>query len=115
MSRGRKSQELAAEYLRDIYPDAEAVAASLPGKDIKNTPGVSIEMKATSQADLTGALRQARANATGDELPIAIYRPRGMGPEKIGDWLVAMPFWAAYRLLDDYINNPLIIRYELPT
>lgn len=102
VSRGRKTQELAAEYLRDVYPNAEAVAASLPGKDIKNTLGVSIEVKATSQADITGALRQAKANARPGELPLVIYRPRGYGPERIGEWVVSMPFAAAIELLFAY-------------
>lgn len=113
VARGRKTQELAAEYLRDIYPNAEAVSASLPGKDIKNTPGVSIEIKATSQADITGALRQAVRNSEGDEIALVVYRPKGYGPERIDEWVVAMPFAYAHRLLDWYQDNPVIVR-ELP-
>jgi hypothetical protein len=90
---------MAAEYLRTLFPKAEAVPASLPGRDIKNTPGYSIEMKATSQADLTGALRQAAKNAHGPDMPVVVYRPKGYGPERIRDWLVCVRFADAMDLL----------------
>lgn len=84
---------MAAQYLSELFPDARAVAASLPGKDILNTPGWSIEMKATKDFAPTSALKQARETANLEvEYPVAIYRPRGYGPEKIGQWVVLMDF-----------------------
>lgn len=89
--RGRATQELVAGWLRyHGYPLATSVAASLPGKDILATPGLAVEVKATDGLDILGALRQASANAYKDELPIVVYRPKGYGPDKIGDWPVVM-------------------------
>ena len=99
VSRGRQTQVLAANYLKVIFPEAESVAASLPGRDIKNTPGLSVEVKATTKGDLTGALRQAARNGTNGDTPFVIYRPVGYGPERIDDWLVAVRFGDAIDLL----------------
>lgn len=102
VSRGRKSQELAAEFLKELFPDIRAVAASLPGKDLLNTPGFSFEMKATEKFSPTAALKQAREAAGPHEYPVAIYRPRGYGPEKIGKWVVMMDFEQFRVLIADY-------------
>lgn len=96
VARGRKTQELLAEYYRQNgWPDAEAVAASLPGRDIKNMLGLAPEVKATERESFPAAVRQARANSDGD-VPYVIYRPRGYGPERIDEWLVIMR-------LDDHV------------
>ncbi len=90
VSRGRKTQELVAEYFRKRgWPDARSSPASIPGRDILYMPGLAPEVKASNDKNfsMTGSLKQARANA-GDDLPFVIYRPRGFGPEKIGDWVV---------------------------
>lgn len=100
--RGRDSQVLAAEYLRELFPNARSVAASLPGKDILETPGFSIEMKATKEFSPTSALKQAREAAADSEFPVAIYRPRGYGPEKIGQWVVMMDFDKFRELIKNY-------------
>lgn len=99
VTRGRQTQVLAANYLKIIFPDAESVAASLPGRDIKNTPGLSVEVKATTKGDLTGALRQAARNGDEFDKPFVIYRPVGYGPERIHDWLVAVRFQDAVDIL----------------
>lgn len=88
--RGRKSQDIAADYWRDIFPDVRPVAASLKGKDLLETPGFSFEMKATEKFSPTSALKQARETAQEGEYPAAIYRPRGYGPEKVALWVVMM-------------------------
>lgn len=93
---------LFAEWLKvHGFPNAEAVAASLKGKDILNTPEVAFELKATAQADLTGAVRQARRNAAEEELPVVIYRPNGYGPERLGDWLFVTGVLEGTQLLAD--------------
>jgi hypothetical protein len=82
---------LLAKFLRQsLFPLAESRPASLPGTDILNTPGVAFEMKATEQAAIPAALRQARANAAYGELPVVVYRPRGYGPEKLPQWVAAV-------------------------
>lgn len=61
-------------------------------------PGLAPEVKATAGQDFTGALRQAKANANG-AIPFVIYRPKGYGPEKIGQWLVVFDLETATQLL----------------
>lgn len=106
VSRGRKSQELAADYLSCLFPDVRAVAASLPGADLLNTPGFSFELKATEKFSPTAALKQAREAANVEtEYPVAIYRPRGYGPEKIGKWVVMMDFDMFRGLVKEILNG----------
>jgi hypothetical protein len=97
--RGRKSQELVADRIRHLYPDAKGVPASLPGKDVLHTPGMAIEVKATASVTLPAWLRQARKNALPGDLPVAIYRPNGAGPESIDDWGAVIPFGNLVELL----------------
>lgn len=100
VSRGRKSQELLAEWFRSHgWPNARSRAASLPGTDVEGLSLLAPEVKATAAMDLTGALRQAHANA-GDKLPFVVYRPKGYGPERIGQWLAIFSLQDATRLLE---------------
>lgn len=98
--RGRKTQQLLAEWFRMWgFEGAEPVPASLPGKDIKGMPGWAPEVKATAGQDFLAALRQARANADVGEVPFVIYRPNGYGPERIGEWVVALDLVTFSRLM----------------
>lgn len=98
VTRGRKTQELVAEWFRARgWPNAKSRAASLAGADIYDVP-FAPEVKATAGQDFTGALRQAKANA-GGKLPFVIYRPKGYGPERIADWLVVFTLFDATQLL----------------
>ena len=91
VTRGRQSQELAAAWFRKHgWFNAQSRAASLGGVDIMGMLGWAPEVKATAKGDLTGALRQAAKNAQDHETPFVIYRPHGYGPERIGEWLVAI-------------------------
>jgi hypothetical protein len=91
VQRGRKSQDYAAEYLRILFPDVRPIAASLPGKDLLETPGWSFEVKGRRDFKPTEFSRQTTANA-GDDWPACIMRPDGYGPAKVGQWLVFMTF-----------------------
>lgn len=103
VSRGRKSQEIAAEYLKPVFPDARGIAASLKGRDILETPGYAIEVKATKDFNPTTFMKQAVANSNGD-WPFSIYRPRGYGPAKVDLW-VAMTTLCEMRNLIDRIQE----------
>lgn len=59
------------------------------------------EVKATAGQDFTGALRQARANAQDGEIPFVVYRPKGYGPEKIGQWVVALDLETFTQLMQE--------------
>jgi hypothetical protein len=100
VQRGRKTEDLAAEYYRlHGWEGAESVAASLSGKDITGRPGWSDEVKATKGNVLPAALRQATKNAEPGETPVVIWRPQGYGPERIDEWVVAFRFKDAVELM----------------
>ena len=90
VARGRRTQAVVAEFLRAHgYPNAEPVAAFLNGKDIVNTPGLSIEVKATSAVPILGAVRQAVNNADTGDIPLVVWRPNGYGETRVGEWIIA--------------------------
>lgn len=90
--RGRKSQDFAAAYLESIFPDAVSIAASLPGKDILNTPGWAFEVKGRREFKPTEWSKQMTKNELPDEYSACIMRPDGYGEARIGQWLVFMTF-----------------------
>ena len=93
VARGRKTQTLIAEWFRAHgCPNAEPCEAFLPGVDVRNVPGLAIEVKATAKGDLLAALRQATANAddSGCQTPVVVWRPNGYGEQRIEEWVVAM-------------------------
>ena len=101
VSRGRKSQQIAADYLKPVFPDAASIAASLPGKDILGTPNWSFEVKARSAFNPLEWIRQARKAAKVDEYSAVIMRPNGLGEERVGEWLVFMTFADFVDLMDE--------------
>lgn len=92
VSRGRKTQVIAADYLKPVFPEAESLAASLPGKDIKNTPDHSIEIKARREFKPTEWAKQMAARDRDDEWSWCVMRPDGYGEAKVGQWLAFMVF-----------------------
>lgn len=101
VARGRKSQQIAADFLKPVFPDAASIAASLKGDDILNTPGWSFEVKARRDFTPTAAIRQIKARANGENWNACIMRPDGYGPEKVGDWLVFMTFSEFRAMISD--------------
>ena len=88
ITRGRQTESLLADYLKvHGFPDAERIAASLPGADIRNTGEVSFEAKARRSLNLPGWLRQASAR---EGLPVLIVRPDGYGEQKLEMWAMVM-------------------------
>ena len=88
--RGYKSQDLIAEYFRDIFPYAESTGAGRQGPDVTGTPGLAIEAKARSGFNPKAALKQAHEGAPEGALPVTIMRLNGQGPKSIGEWVVCM-------------------------
>jgi hypothetical protein len=101
--RGRDSEDLSADYLLPLFPDAVAVGNSLPGRDILNTPGIAAEVKARRRFEPLKAMRQAVKNA-GDDMPMVILRCQGQGEASIGDWLVFFRFEDVRELLGRAFN-----------
>lgn len=103
VSRGRKSQEIAAEFLHPVFPNARGIAASLKGRDILETPGWAIEVKATKDFNPTAFMKQAIANS-GDDWAFSIYRPKGYGEAKVAEW-IALTTLGEMRGLIDHIQE----------
>jgi hypothetical protein len=107
VSRGRKSQQIATDYLKPVFPDAASIAASLPGKDILNTPGWAFEVKARRGFSPAEWLKQAKKNAAAD-VPVVIMRPDGYGEAKVADWITFLSLEDfRYMLIDLYRLNIL--------
>lgn len=86
--RGRDTEHLAARYLAaNGWPYALPTGAGAAGRDITGTPGVAWEIKARTGFEPMANLRQAMSNA-GDDLPMVLLRPNGVGPASIGVWPV---------------------------
>lgn len=98
-ARSRKTEEIVAERLIDVFPGACRRPASLPGSDILNTPGFDIEVKARRDLRLTAWLAQAAKRAGGD-IPVVVHRPDGYGPERIDQWPVTLTMADFIRLLE---------------
>lgn len=84
--RGRDTELIAARFLAENgWPYAMPTGAGASGADITGTPGLGWEVKARTGFDPMANLRQAARNA-GDNLPLVLLRPNGVGPAQIGDW-----------------------------
>lgn len=96
--RGYATQALLAADLRDsgVFPYATDAGAGRQGKDILNTPGAAIEVKARAGFNPAADMRQAAANAADGETPIIVCRLNGQGPANIDAW-VAFTTWGAMK------------------
>lgn len=101
IARGRRSQvALAALMNRVGWPFAEAIFGAAPGRDLIGTPGLAVEVKATSDNPLPEALRQAVKHVgTSGDLPVVVWRPNGYGEDKIACWVMALTVADGLRLL----------------
>ena len=83
-----------ARYLRPWWPYAEATGAGRNGKDITGTPGVAWEVKTADdfKRDFkpTIWIKQAKANAGVENLPVVVYFPRGLGEAHTGQALAIL-------------------------
>ncbi len=98
--RGYDSQRIVANYLREHgWPFAEPVGAGRSGSDVTGIVGVDVEVKARRNLDLTGTLRQQAERAVEGVLPLAVIRPDGFGPSRIGEWPCVVPLSVMVDLL----------------
>lgn len=91
VARGRRTQVVLAARWADsgLFPKARAVYGTEPGRDVKNTPGFSVECKARRDFNPLAWVKQSAKNA-GDDYPIVVMRPDGLGEERVDQWLVFM-------------------------
>lgn len=108
-ARGMRTQLVVAQWFQAAgWVHATSTGAGRGGRDIENTPGVAIEVKARSDLQPLAWLRQAEAAAGGD-LPLVVFRPNGIGEEHVGQWGVLMRLTDVTLLLRDaaYIPRPV--------
>lgn len=88
-----ESQKLVSEGLRALWPYTESAGAGRPGRDVLNTPGWALEVKARTGLDLPAWMKQAtkEAEKTGDYAALVI-RLNGQGPATLDEWPVVMTF-----------------------
>lgn len=90
VARGRKTQALVAQWFRAHgWINAKSVEAFLPGKDIQQVDGFSIEVKATTVTPILTAITQAQNNSIDSDIPIVVWRPNGYGETRINEWVAA--------------------------
>ena len=85
--RGYKTQRNVAAYLRQFWPNAQAVGAGQSGSDVILTP-FDIEIKARNQFNPTAVLKQLKARANG-RLGFAVLRLNGQG-DNAADYAVVI-------------------------
>jgi hypothetical protein len=103
--RGRATQAIAAKFLSERgWPRAEPVEPFFSGRDLKHMGRLAFEIKATAACPLPSALAQAARHAADGpagwripcspdgDLPVALWRPAGYGPERVGEWVLALRF-----------------------
>lgn len=103
VARGRATQRMAAAFLQRWFPRARSVEAFAKGRDILETPGLYVEVKATADNPVLAGLRQAHAGVEADgsgDVPIVLWRPNGSGEANIEDWPVAMRLSTFIRLAE---------------
>ncbi len=99
-ARGMKAQSLVAEFLRPLFPWVATVGGASQGRDLLNTPGFAVEVKARREFVPLAWLRQAQGYAGGDEIPLVIWQPDGTGPANIDRFGVMLTLGDFKRLLD---------------
>lgn len=110
-ARGMKAQVHAAAFLRPIFPWVTTVSGAASGRDLKNTPGLAVEVKARRDFDPLAWLRQSKRNSDEDEMPIVIWQPDGYGEKTLKGW----PFmghlgdfrrmWSEFQMLQAYVKR----------
>lgn len=110
-ARGMRAQVLVAAFLRVIFPWVTTVSGAASGRDLKNTPGLAVEVKARRKFEPMAWLKQAKNNADADEMAIVTWQPDGYGPATMKQWPYMgylgdfRRMWAEHQLLQDYVKR----------
>ena len=110
-ARGMKAQVHAADFLRAIFPWVNTVSGAASGRDLRNTPGLAVEVKARRDFEPLAWLKQSKKNSDADEMPIVIWQPDGYGPATMKDWPVMARLGdfrrmqAELQMLRDYVKE----------
>lgn len=100
-ARGMRTQLVTAQWFRERgWPFATSTGAGRQGVDIENMAGLAPEVKARRDLNLTGFLKQAKANGT-NGLPFVVVRPDGYGEARVGEWACILTLADLTQLLLD--------------
>lgn len=111
-ARGSALQNALAAYLAAWWPHAESAGAGRQGTDVLGTPGVVWECKTADdfRRDFRPAawIRQARTHATGADVPVVVYFPRGIGALSTYAAMAIVPMHVLMQLLNEagYAPDP---------
>ena len=95
--RGRQTELVLAEYLRQWWPYATATGSGSQGTDILGVTGYDVEVKARRGLDAPGLLRQLRLRRRAGVIGVGVVRLINQGPADVGSWCVLLR-------LDDFIT-----------
>lgn len=101
-ARGMRTQAAVAEWFAARgWPFAQPAGAGRNGSDVTGMLDCAVEVKAAREFSPMAWVRQARAGRKAGEtaLPFAVYRPDGLGEERVGEWLMILRLDDGTRLL----------------
>ena len=107
--RGYASQRIVADYLKAHgFPYAESTGAGRQGSDITGTPCLDWEIKARTNFDPSGTIKQLAARSKDGTLGLAVLRLNGQGEASVGQWVGMLPLSVLVQLLNEagYGDNP---------
>ena len=110
-ARGMRAQVFSADFLRPIFPWVNTVSGAASGRDLRNTPGLAVEVKARRDFDPLAWLKQSKKNSDDDEMPIVIWQPDGYGPTTTKHWPYMgylgdfRRWWAELKMLREYVQD----------
>ena len=88
--RGRESERILAQYLRDHgWEHAHQVGSGAAGSDIQGIEGLDIEVKSRTKFDPAATMKQLRDRKT-TGLGVAVMRLNGQGEAAIDDWVAVL-------------------------
>lgn len=99
--RGRSTELILAEYLKQWWPYAEATSAAAPGTDIKGVIGVDWEVKARTGFPVKEAMKQTEKRHKDGVIAVHVLRQNGQGEAEIHNWPAVVSLSVLIELLKE--------------
>lgn len=127
VDRGRATEALLAARWRRmvLFPHSQNTGAGRAGRDLLNTPGLFVEVKARGEVSLPSQLRKAQRHSIAErraeemrdgeapDVAVIVWRHNGQGEASMADWTVTMrleDFEDLIFMRDDYRTLRLTLR-----
>ena len=89
--RGYATQRIVAEYLKEQgWQHALPVGAGRDGSDVTGIPNLDIEIKARTNLDLSGLMRQLSERKKSTGLGVGVLRLNGQGEKSVEQFVVVL-------------------------